>query len=129
MSMLLEHERIDDTVVLRPAGRIDHESAERFRTAVTPWLEGCHGRVGGHALVLDFSAVDYISSAGLRVLMLASKQTKPVGGRLAIAALRPVVEEIFKISRFDLVFPLHGTVAAAVASFPPTNRSDPAHIP
>ena len=80
--MLLSHQRIDDTVVLAPAGRIDHQSAEEFRDAVTPWLVGCHNGANGHALVFDLSTVDYISSAGLRVLMLASKQTKPAGGRL-----------------------------------------------
>lgn len=117
--MLLSHQRIDDTVVLAPAGRIDHQSAEEFRDAVTPWLVGCHNGANGHALVFDLSTVDYISSAGLRVLMLASKQTKPAGGRLAVAALQPVVSEIFKISRFDLVFAIHPTVDAAVASFTP----------
>ena len=115
--MPLMYQQTGATVVLMPAGRIDHASADGFRDAVAPWFDGCHDQAGGHALVFDFSGVDYISSAGLRVLMLASKQTKPVGGRVAVAALQPIVAEIFKISRFDLVFALHATVAAAVASF------------
>ena len=115
--MPLRHQKIGNTVVLSPGGRLDHASAEAFREAVQPWLEGCHGNAGGHALVFDLAELEYISSAGLRVLMLASKQSKPVGGRIAVAAAPPVVAEIFKISRFDLVFPMYATVAAAVAAF------------
>ena len=114
--MSLPHQQIRDVVVLSPTGRIDHASADDFREAVMPWLTGCHNQADGHALVFDFAKVEYISSAGLRVLMLASKQTKPVGGRIAVAALQPVAAEIFKISRFDLVFALHAEVTAAVAA-------------
>ena len=116
--MHLQHHQTGNTVVLSPAGRIDHASADDFREAVTPWLDGCHDRPGGHALVFDMAGVDYISSAGLRVLMLAAKHCNPSGGRIVIAALQPVVDEIFRISRFDLLFTLHQTVAAAVASLP-----------
>jgi len=63
--------------------------------------------------------VEYISSVGLRVLMLASKQSKAQGCTLAVCGLQPVVREIFAISRFDLVlqvFPtLHETLAALSA--------------
>lgn len=114
--MSLRFEQTGDVVVLMPAGRIDHASADSFREAVTPWLDGCHSNAGGHPLVFDLSGLEYISSAGLRVFMLASKQTKPLGGRIAIAAPGAVVAEIFKISRFDMVFPMHATVAAAVAA-------------
>ena len=66
--------RFADTVVLAPAGRIDHGSAERFKDALRPHLTRC--ATGQDQLVLDLSGVDYISSAGLRVLMLARKQAK-----------------------------------------------------
>ena len=114
----MKHHQTGNTVVLMPTGRIDHFSADGFREAVTPWLAGCHNGADSHALVFDFSGVDYISSAGLRVLMLAAKHCNPTGGRIVIAALQPVVDEIFRISRFDLLFTLHQTVAAAVASLP-----------
>ena len=103
-----------DVVVLAPKGRVDHGSADAFRTAVEPWLANC--KAGGHGLVFDMAGLEYISSAGLRVLMLASKQARPAGGRIAIAALTPLVAEIFKISRFDMVFPTHPALAAALAA-------------
>jgi len=70
-------------------------------------------------VVIDMTGVEYISSVGLRVLMLASKQSKAQGCTLAVCGLQPVVREIFAISRFDLVlqvFPtLHETLAALSA--------------
>lgn len=112
--MDLSPTRYADVVVLAPRGRVDHGSADTFRTAVAPWLGGCTAQ--GHGLVFDMAGLEYISSAGLRVLMLASKQARPAGGRIAIASLTPLVAEIFKISRFDMVFPTHANVDAALSA-------------
>ena len=104
--------RHGDTLVLSPRGRIDHASAEAFKTVLAPHLaESAPGR----PIVLDLGAVDYIASVGLRVLMLASRQARAQGGTLAVAALQPLVKEIFEISKFTLVFPCFPTVAAALA--------------
>jgi anti-anti-sigma factor len=65
--------------------------------------------------VLDLGGVDYIASIGLRVLMLASRQARAQGGTVVIAALQPLVREIFEISKFTLVFSCFPTVADALA--------------
>jgi anti-anti-sigma factor len=70
--------------------------------------------------VLDLSKVDYISSAGLRVLMLARKQAKAQGGTLVVAGLTPVVKEIFEISRFTVVFEVFASVRDALARISPS---------
>jgi anti-anti-sigma factor len=59
--------------------------------------------------------VEYISSVGLRVLMLASKQVKAQGGSLAVCGLGPVVREIFEISRFTLVLDVFSALREALA--------------
>ena len=110
--MQLYAERHANVVVLKPAGRIDHQSAAAFGDALEPYLASC--REAGDRLLFDLSALDYISSAGLRVLMIASKRTRPAGGEIAVAAPSPVVREILEITRFDMVFPVHDTVAAGV---------------
>ena len=97
--------------VVTPAGRIDHANADGFQHALEPHLALC--RENNPALVLDMSQVDYISSVGLRVLMLAAKQAKAQNGRIAIAALTPLVKEVFEISRFNLVFDLFDDVETA----------------
>jgi anti-anti-sigma factor len=110
--------RFADTVVLAPAGRIDHASAESFKDALRPHLERC--ATGQDQLVLDLAGVDYISSAGLRVLMLARKQAKAQGGTLVVAGLSPVVKEIFEISRFTVVFEVFVSVRDALVRISPS---------
>jgi anti-anti-sigma factor len=104
--------RHGDALVLSPRGRIDHASAEAFKTALGPHL----AETGpGRPLVLDLGAVDYIASVGLRVLVLAFRQARAQGGTIVVAALGPLVREIFEISKFTLVFPCFATVADALA--------------
>ena len=115
--MLLDSARFADVVVLAPRGRIDHATADELRTALAPYLARC-GQGQDH-VVLDFAGVDYISSAGLRVLMLAAKQAKAQGGFLAVAAVQPLVQEILEISRFTLVLRTLPSVRDAVAAASP----------
>jgi len=65
-------------------------------------------------IALDLSELIYISSIGLRVLMVVAKQVQTGGGRLAIAALNDSVDEIFKIAGFTQVFSVCQTLDEAV---------------
>lgn len=68
------------------------------------------------ALLLDFTGVEYISSVGLRVLMIAARQMRARGARIAVAGLQSVVAEIFSISRFNAVVEVFPSVRDALAS-------------
>jgi len=103
-----------DVIAIAPSGRIDLTNAENFRDA----LLGAVDR-SKQAIVIDFSGIDYVSSAGLRSLMIASKAAKAKGVAIGIAALRPMVKEVFVISRFHLVFPLFDTVREALVKLAP----------
>lgn len=107
--MEISEQRQGDVVVLGPVGRINNDTSPEFQSR----LLGC---VGSGAVLVDLSRVEYISSAGLRALMMASKQSKAVNGRLAVAALTPVVKEIFTISRFSYVVAVYETAADALAA-------------
>jgi anti-sigma B factor antagonist len=102
-----------DVIVATPFGRIDHTNAETLKQSLAP-LVGKPG-TDNRALLLDFSRVEYISSVGLRVLMMAAKQARECGARIAVAALQPVVGEIFEISRFNHVLDIHPSVREAIA--------------
>jgi anti-anti-sigma factor len=115
--MQLTNRRIGNAVVLAASGRIDHASADGFRDALQPYLAQC--KADGDVVLLDFSGVEYISSVGLRVLMLAAKQAKRQQGAVAVAALRPVVREIFEISKFTLVIPCFAGVRDALTALAP----------
>lgn len=119
--MDLAPRRFADAVVLRPAGRLDHRTAPDFRAALAPHLEGC--AAGRDVVVLDLAGLEHVSSAGLRVLMLASRQVSAQGGTLVVAALQPRVREIFEISRFTLVLETFPTVAAALARVSPAGAA------
>jgi anti-anti-sigma factor len=116
-AMRLDHARFADVVVLSPAGRVDHATAEGLKTALEPHLTRC--APGQDHVVLDLAGSDYISSAGLRVLMLAAKQAKTQRGFLAVAAVQPLVQEILEISKFTLVLRMLPSVREAVAAASP----------
>jgi anti-anti-sigma factor len=60
-------------------------------------------------VVLDMAQVRFLSSAGLRVLLKASKAAKASGGGFAICGLQPMVREIYEISGFDKIIPAYAT--------------------
>jgi anti-anti-sigma factor len=107
----ISERREGEVVVLAPVGRIDNETSPVFQSR----LLGAAGPAY-QAVLVDFSGVEYISSAGLRVLLMAAKQSKATHGQLAVAALRPVVKEIFDISRFSHIVQIFGSTAEAVSA-------------
>jgi anti-sigma B factor antagonist len=111
--MKLDARTYADTLVVSPSGRLDHDNCELFRAALQSYVEGA--AAPGQGIVLDLSGMEYISSAGLRCFMLAAKQSGARGGRIVLAALRPVVAEIFQISRFDMLFKIFPSVREALA--------------
>ena len=113
--------KLADVLVAVPSGAIDHPNAIQLQQALAPFLE--HGASGRAPLVLDFSGVEYISSMGLRVLMMASKAMRARNAAIAIAALQPAVAEIFDIARFHLVVNVFPTVRDALAAVSPAAAS------
>lgn len=109
--MDINERRQGNIVVLRPVGRINNDTSTEFQKKLLSAIGN-----DASAVLVDLSAVEYISSAGLRVLMVGSKQSKVTGGRLAVAELAPLVKEIFTISRFSHVVPVFETAAEAIAA-------------
>jgi anti-anti-sigma factor len=109
--------RIADVIVVAPTGPIDHSNAQHLERALAPLIAA---DAAAQALVLDFKDVDYVSSMGLRVLMVAAKALRARNARIAVAALQPVVVEIFDIARFAHVLEVFPTVRDAVAALSPS---------
>lgn len=101
-------------VVIAATGRIDHAQTPGFQQALEPYVSAC--RSGAAPLLIDFTGVEYISSVGLRALMLVARAVTAQKGKVAIAGLRPVVREVFQISRFHLVFKIYDSVEAGAAA-------------
>ncbi|MDO8597618.1 MAG: STAS domain-containing protein [Sulfuricaulis sp.] len=111
--MQLSEERLGDACLLKASGRIDRAAVESFRTALQPYLEQC--KPGGHVIVLDLSAIDYISSLGFQVLLVAQRRAKAQYGSIAIAALQPGVKAIFEVANFGNVIRCFESVRDALA--------------
>ena len=86
-----------DTTIL--IGRLDTLTAQQAQAHFKKLL---HSQRYTH--ILDASKLTYISSSGLRVLLMIQKQLKPLGGQLFITHLHPELKEIFDISGFSALF-------------------------
>jgi anti-anti-sigma factor len=109
--------RYASAAVLQVAGRLDQDSCDGFRAELGKHVEAAAH--DGGTVVLDLSGLEYVSSAGLRCFMLASREAKARQSRIFVAALQPMVEEIFEISHFNLVFQVFPTVREALAAVSP----------
>ena len=110
--MPFETSQAGEVQVIRLIGRLDSANSPELERALRELLDA-----GCTRLLLDFSALDYISSAGLRVVLLAAKAlrgTRPAG-RLALAGVRGMVREVFEMSGFLTLFPVADTHEAALA--------------
>ena len=105
-------EQRGSAVVVHIAGSVDGLTAEPLQQVLTRELEAGHNR-----LVADFSAVDYTSSAGLRVLLGTVKRARSGGGDLRLAGANPDVHKVLDLSGFSGILKLFGTVDDAVSSF------------
>jgi len=112
--MVVGTERYGPVSLLRPSGSLDGTASPAFEGPLLAALAPAGSSAA--LVVVDFAAVPFISSAGLRVVMIGAKQARTAGARLAVAALTPTVREIFEISRFHHVVPVFATVAEAIAS-------------
>jgi anti-anti-sigma factor len=92
--------------VVSVQGRLDAVSAPELESA----LEGAEP---GH-LVLNMAGLEYISSAGLRVILAAAKRQKGDSGDLHVAALQEAVKSVFEVSGFDAIINIYDSEAAAV---------------
>jgi stage II sporulation protein AA (anti-sigma F factor antagonist) len=89
------------SLTLALTGRIDGSSSAAFEARLLQLIGA-----GERRLVLDLAGVDYVSSIGLRVLMLAARRLKPLGGKVVVCAVQPMVKEVFEIAGFSMVLPI-----------------------
>lgn len=115
--MQLTEQRVGSALLLKPAGRIDHATAESFRKALQPYLDQTKL---GDAIVLDLADIEYISSVGFQVLLGAQRKAKSQQFSLAVAALSPAVKGIFEMANFAKAIRCFDSVRDAVAEIAPT---------
>ena len=111
--MTLSEEKSGKVFVLGLSGKFDSEGAKTFGERMTQILEG-----GERHILLDFTEVTYISSAGLRGLVLAGKQLAGSGGMMVLAGVTEPVRKVFEICNLDSIFTLRPTKEESLGLFP-----------
>jgi anti-anti-sigma factor len=111
--MTLNEENNGKVFVLVLSGKLDIEGAKMLVEKMTQILDG-----GERHIVLDFTDISYINSAGLRGLILVAKQLASSGGKLVLAAVSEPNQNILEISGLTSIFTLRPTRAEALGSFP-----------
>jgi anti-anti-sigma factor len=101
-----------DLRVMAFAGRIDAGTSSHLEQAVRAAMSE-----GATEIIIDLHDVTFLSSSGLRTLLLIARDLRKAGGDLMLCALQPQVAEVFHITGFDQIFELHHTREEAAASF------------
>jgi anti-sigma B factor antagonist len=92
-------------------GRLDSNTSQEFEKRIFDAMSD-----GTKNVVIDFKDLDYISSAGLRVILKATKALKREDGKILLCAMQDYVKEVFEIAGFDSFLPIVPTLDDALKS-------------
>lgn len=108
----IQEDKKGEVLILRMKGRLDAVSSPSAEKKVFEYINN-----GQYKLVLDFVGVDYLSSAGMRMLLSATKKLKSLSGKLIICSIATNVMDVLKMSGFDHVLELTKTEEDAIHKF------------
>jgi anti-anti-sigma factor len=100
---------VGESLVVAPVGRIDSTTSEALERALAGALDG-----GARRMVVDFGGVSYISSVGLRVLLVVAKRMRSERGTLVLCGLGDAVRQVFDLAGFLPLFTVESTRELAV---------------
>src|SRR5512140_2939626 len=109
--MKIETRELKHVSVVVVSGRVDSATAPDLQTALQGLLDSEHNQ-----FVIDLKEVEYMSSAGLRVLVAMQKAAKKNGGALRLAQLSARVTEVFELAGLTPVFDIYPDVVEAVGA-------------
>jgi len=96
-------------LILNLQGRVDAHTAKDFEAGLLPPIDR-----GQQQILVDCSRLDYISSAGLRVLLLAARKISAAGGKLALCSMKPSIKTVFDIAGFSSIFSIFAAPPEAI---------------
>ncbi|MCT2593651.1 STAS domain-containing protein [Streptomyces sp. N2-109] len=101
------------SVVVTPAGELDHHTADILREPLEQGIEDGYNR-----LVVDCSQLEFCDSTGLNVLLGARLKAEAAGGGVHLVGMLPVVARVFEITGAEAVFTVHNDLDSALANVP-----------
>ncbi|UOM32904.1 STAS domain-containing protein [Acuticoccus sp. I52.16.1] len=109
--LVVELETTGEVVVFICNGRVDSNTAKTLQSTVIGKIQD-----GAHRVVMDLTHTNYISSAGLRVILMAGKQIKAASGNFVLCGMQPSVREVFEVTGFLRLFEVSDTRDEAVSA-------------
>ncbi|MDP8214513.1 MAG: STAS domain-containing protein [Candidatus Euphemobacter frigidus] len=106
----METKKSDGILVVKMVPRFDAYSAKEVEADLNESIEN-----GTDKILCDFSETEYISSAGLRVLLATAKKLKKSGGEIVLSSLKPYVNEVFETAGFTPLFNIYASEKEALA--------------
>jgi anti-sigma B factor antagonist len=103
---------VNEVNVMSFEGNLDTNTAPQAQTQIDELIDG-----GSSKILINFDNLNYISSAGLRVLLATAKKLKATSGDLKICGLNKTVQEVFDISGFSSILSVVATEEDALAAF------------
>lgn len=97
--MKISEQIIDSVLILSPDGRLDNNTSTDMEKSLGNQIE-----VGQLHIIVDFQDLIYISSAGLRILLMIAKKIKNLDGRIVLCNLSENIKDVFSVSGFDQIF-------------------------
>ena len=110
-SSTIESTASGSVTIWAPEGRVDATNAPELEQSMTASIEE-----GAVDVVLDLSRTRYMSSAGLRVVLVVARALQARSGRFAVCGLNDEVKELFEVSGFSLIVNIVADRDAAVAA-------------
>ena len=102
--MDISEDRRGNGIILALSGRLDATTAKAFEEKVVGTINA-----GTYRLVIDLSHLDYISSAGLRVFVIAAKRLRGTDGKIVLCSMREHVREVFDLAGFSSLISIYGS--------------------
>jgi len=110
--MQIIEENQENIHIFKLSGRLDSNTSPIFEEKIVQAIDA-----GAVSVIVDFKELEYLSSAGLRVLLKATKRLKKESGKMVLCAMADYVREIFEISGFDTFLPIVYSIDDAVNEF------------
>ncbi|MDE0114958.1 MAG: STAS domain-containing protein [Albidovulum sp.] len=109
--MEINAEHVNGLLLAKPKDRIDGTNSRVFEESLVEAIgdSGC-------SVILDFEELHYISSAGLRAILLTAKKVKNTQGQLVLCSLTEPIKEVFELSGFDKIIPIYANRDEALAA-------------
>lgn len=107
--MDISEDKKADAVILALSGKLDATTAKTFEDKILGVINS-----GAQRLVVDLSLLEYVSSSGLRVFLLAAKRLQGTDGKIVLCALKDQIRQVFDLAGFSSILPIYGSRDEAI---------------